>query len=95
MIKHTFTKTVGDRPDNYTIFSIMGVEHDDGLLHENEYFIMNVLKCYHGEITSMQQRVSIADMKELSMILWEATNNYERRQREKTKETSAKAETEN
>lgn len=82
MINKSYTKTIGKRPDNYTIVSVMDITYNDYHGVEDA-FSFNVIKNDHNGITSIAQYVSFEDLKQLSMILWEATSNYERRQREK------------
>jgi hypothetical protein len=88
MINNSYTKTIGQRPDNYTIVSVMDITYND--YHgEGDAFTFNVIKNDHNGITAVNQHVSYEDLKQLSMIIWEATSTYERRQREK-KEAAAR-----
>lgn len=91
MINNSYTKTVGQRPDNYSILSIMDVTYND-FYDQREGFTINLIKNDHGAITAVTQLVSIDDLKQLSMILWEATSTYERRQREKKEAAAREAE---
>ena len=88
MINNSYTKTIGQRPDNYSILSIMDVTYND-FYGPEDAFTFNVIKNDHGTITALTQHISYNDLKQLAMILWEATSNYERRQREK-KEAAAR-----
>lgn len=92
MINNSYTKTIGQRPDNYSIISIMDVTYNDFLDGPEDAFTFNVIKNDHGAITAVTQCISLDDIKQLSMILWEATSNYERRQREKKEAAARKAE---
>lgn len=91
MINNSYTKTIGQRPDNYSILSIMDVTYNsfDG---EEDTFTFNLIKNDHGAITAVSQHVSHDDLKNLSMIIWEATSTYERRQREKKEAATREAE---
>lgn len=91
MINNSYTKTIGQRPDNYSILSIMDVTYNsfDG---EEDAFTFNLIKNDHGAITAVSQHVSHDDLKNLSMIIWEATSTYERRQREKKEAAAREAE---
>lgn len=91
MINNSYTKTVGERPDNYSIVSIMDITYKDYLGIEDG-FTFNVIKNDHGTITAVSQFITYNDLKQLSMILWEATSNYERRQREKKEAAAREAE---
>lgn len=91
MINNSYTKTVGQRPDNYSIISIMDITYND-FYGEGDAFTFNVIKNDHGTITATTQHISYDDIKQLSIILWEATSNYERRQREKKEAAAREAE---
>lgn len=91
MINNSYTKTVGQRPDNYSILSIMDVTYND-FCGQNDGFTFNLIKNDHGAITAVTQLVSVDDLKQLSMIIWEATSTYERRQREKKEAAAREAE---
>lgn len=91
MINNSYTKTVGERPDNYSIVSIMDISYKDYLGIEDG-FTFNVIKNDHGTITAISQFITYNDLKNLSMISWEATANYERRQREKKEAAAREAE---
>jgi hypothetical protein len=91
VINNSYTKTVGERPDNYSIVSIMDITYKDYLGIEDG-FTFNVIKNDHGTITAVSQFITYNDLKQLSMILWEATSNYERRQREKKEAAAREAE---
>lgn len=92
MIKHTQTKTVGTRPDDYTIVSLF-LNESDWLHGEKEtYITLNVLKYLNGEMTVIQQNISIEDLEDLASNLYNLKYNYERRQREKKEAAAAKAE---
>ena len=91
MINNSYTKTVGERPDNYSIVSIMDISYKDYLGIEDG-FTFNVIKNDHGTITAVSQFITYNDLKNLSMISWEATSNYERKQREKKEATAREAE---
>lgn len=91
MINNSYTKTIGQRPDNYSIVSVMDVTYND-FYDQREGFTINLIKNEHGAITAVTQLVSIDDLKQLSMILWEATSTYERRQREKKEAAAREAE---
>ena len=91
MINNSYTKTVGQRPDNYSIVSIMDVTYND-FYDQHEGFTINLIKNDHGAITAVTQLVSVDDLKQLSMMLWEATSTYERRQREKKEAAAREAE---
>ena len=91
MINNSYTKTVGQRPDNYSIISIMDITYND-FYGGGDAFTFNVIKNDHGTITATTQHISVDDLKQLSMILWEATSNYERRQREKKEAAAREAE---
>lgn len=93
MINNSYTKTIGQRPDNYSIISIMDVTYND-YCGQDEGFTFNLIKNDHGTITAVSQHISHDDLKNLSMILWEATSNYERRQREKKEAAAREAEAE-
>lgn len=93
MINNSYTKTIGQRPDNYSIISIMDVTYND-YYGQDEGFTFNLIKNDHGTITAVSQHISHDDLKNLSMILWEATSNYERRQREKKEAAAREAEAE-
>jgi len=83
MINNSYTKTIGKRLDNYTIFSILDISYDDYFSGIKDDFILKLIKDDPNGITSIAQYVSYEDLKQLSMIIWEATSTYERRQREK------------
>ena len=88
MINNSYTKTIGQCPDNYSIVSIMDTTDTD--YHgQEDVFTFNLIKNDHKGITAVNQHVSYEDLKQLSMIIWEATSTYERRQREK-KEAAAR-----
>ena len=93
MINNSYTKTIGQRPDNYSIISIMDVAYNYYTGPEDN-FTLNMIKNNHGIITAVTQVLSQEDLKQLSMICWEATNNYERRQREKKEAAAREAEAE-
>jgi hypothetical protein len=91
VINNSYTKTIGWRPDNYSIISIMDVTYND--FHgQDEGFTFNLIKNDHGTITAVTQLITYDDLHKLSMILWEATSNYERRQREKKEAAAREAE---
>lgn len=69
----------------------MDVTYND-FYDQREGFTINLIKNDHGAITAVTQLVSIDDLKQLSMILWEATSTYERRQREKKEAAAREAE---
>lgn len=91
MINQSFTKTVGQRPDNYSILSIMDVTYND-YSGETDGFVFNLIRNDHGSITATSQQISYEDLKQLSIIIWDATSTYERRQREKKEAAARKAE---
>lgn len=91
MINNSYTKTIGQRPDNYSILSIMDVTYND-FYGTEDAFTFNVIKNDHGTITALTQHISYNDLKQLSMILWDATSTYERRQREKKEAAAREAE---
>lgn len=91
MINQSYTKTIGQRPDNYSILSIMDVTYND-FYGEGDGFTFNLIKNDHGAITAVTQLITYDDLKNLSMIIWEATSNYERRQREKKEAAAREAE---
>ena len=91
MINNSYTKTIGQRPDNYSIISIMDVTYND-FYGQDEGFTFNTIKNDHGAITAVTQHISYNDIKQLSIILWDATSNYERRQREKKEAAAREAE---
>lgn len=82
MINNSYTKTIGQRPDNYSIVSIMDITYND--YHgQDDVFTFNVIKNDHSGITALTQHLSYNDLKQLAIIIWDATSTYERRQREK------------
>lgn len=82
MINKSYTKTIGQRPDNYSIVSIMDITYTD--YHgQDDVFTFNVIKNDHKGITALTQSISYDDLKQLALIIWDATSTYERRQREK------------
>ena len=91
MINNSYTKTIGQRPDNYSILSVMDVTYND-FYGEGDCFTINLIKNEHGTITVVTQLITYDDLHKLSMILWEATSNYERRQREKKEAAAREAE---
>ena len=94
MINNSYTKTIGQRPDNYSIISIMDITYNDFCGEQDDVFTFNVIKNDHGTITAVTQHISYNDIRQLSMILWETTSNYERRQREKKEAAAREAEAE-
>lgn len=95
MINKSYTKIVGERPENYSIISIMDITCTDfsrSPLSEKDAFTLNVIKNEYNGITTITQRITYDDLKELSLIIWDATYNYERRQREKKEEAGREAE---
>lgn len=91
MINKSYTKTIGERPDNYSIVSIMDITYKDYLGIEDG-FTFNVIKNDHGTISAVSQFITYEDLKNLSLISWEATTQYERRQREKKEAAAREAE---
>jgi hypothetical protein len=91
VINHSYTKTVGQRPDNYSIISLMDVTYND-YCGEGNGFVFNLIKNDHGSITATSQQISYEDLKQLSIIIWDATSTYERRQREKKEAAAREAE---
>ena len=91
MINNSYTKTIGERPDNYSIVSIMDITYKDYLGIEDG-FTFNVIKNDHGTISAVSQFITYEDLKNLSLISWEATTQYERRQREKKEAAAREAE---
>ena len=88
MINNSYTKTIGQCPDNYSIVSIMDTTDTD--YHgQEDVFTFNLIKNDHKGITALTQNISYNDLKQLSFIIWDATSTYERRQREK-KEAAAR-----
>lgn len=92
MIKHTQTKTIGTRPDDYAIVSLFLNESDWFGGEEGTYITLNVLKYLNGQMTVIQQNISIEDLEDLASNLYNLKYNYERRQREKKEAAAAKAE---
>lgn len=82
MINNSYTKTIGQHPDNYSIISIMDITYNDYLCKEDA-FTFNVIKNDITGITATSQIISYEDLKQLAIIIWDATSTYERRQREK------------
>lgn len=91
MINNSYTKTVGQRPDNYSIVSVMDITYNNYHGVEDG-FTLNMIKNSTGAITTITQQVSLEDLNQLQMILWEAKHNYERRQREKKEAAAREAE---
>jgi len=92
VINNSYTKTIGQRPDNYSILSVMDVTYNDFYGEQDDVFTFNVIKNDHGTITAVTQHISYNDIKQLSMMLWDATYTYERRQREKKEAAAREAE---
>ena len=95
MINNSYTKTVGERPDNYSIISIMDITYDDfscGYADEKDVFTFNMIKNDPLGITATTQRITYDDLKQLALIIWDATSTYERRQREKKEAAGREAE---
>ena len=98
MLVNTFTKTVGSNPNLYSIFQIAldrgtmawytGEEHAtwDGKLHVLLSLIQ--IDTTHGMDNRMiKQYITYEDLKELSMLLWQAQQAYESREKEFKEET--------
>jgi hypothetical protein len=92
MIKASRTKTVGTRPDDYTIMSVLLNECNMGFGDMYDYLTLNILKYNNGTMTVIQQHLSIEDINELTSTLYEIRWDYERRQREKKEAAAAEAE---
>ncbi len=95
MINNSYTKTVGERPDNYSIISIMDITYTDfssSSLNQKDAFTFNLIKNDYNGITATTQRITYDDLKQLALIIWEATSTYERRQREKKEAAGREAE---
>jgi hypothetical protein len=92
VIKSTQTKTIGKRPDDYTIVSLIVGESNCGWGETDDYITLNVLKYNNGVMSAIQQHISLEDLEGLRTILYSTSWDYERRQREKKAEAAAKAE---
>jgi hypothetical protein len=91
MIKASKTKTVGTRPDDYTIVSLMVNECNMGWGDKYDFITVNILKNNNGTMTVIQQHLSLEDVDELASTLYQIKWDYERRQREKKEATAAEA----
>ena len=93
VVNKTFTKTVGECPDNYAIFQISFCEgivpHS---LEKQEKIVYNVITNSYGKLECMRQVISADDIENLWLLFWEVKNEYERRQRDKKEQSANQAE---
>lgn len=93
-MSETFTKTLTIDQDNYTVLQIMLIDPTRFNDSETVYdVVLSILNVRHGEITSMNQKISIKDIESLWSMQWDAKRTYESRQKQMAEErTQAKEE---
>ena len=93
-MSETFTKTLTIDQDNYTVLQLMLIEPSRFNDSETVYdVVLSILNVRHGEITSMNQSISIKDIESLWSMQWDAKRTYESRQKQMAEErTQAKEE---
>lgn len=95
-LENSFTKTIGLNSDSFAIFQVaLDKSHTpyyngDGKAdwYDSIGIFISLLQVNHNNpqpTVSVRQYISYEDLKELSMLLWQAQNRYESRQKE-TKE---------
>ena len=93
-MSETFTKTLTIDQDNYTVLQIMLIDPTRFNDSETVYdVVLSSLNVRHGEITSMNQSISIKDIESLWSMQWDAKRTYESREKQMAEErTKAKEE---
>ena len=93
-MSETFTKTLTIDQDNYTVLQIMLIDPTRFNDSETVYdVVLSILNVRHGEITSMNQNISIKDIESLWSMQWDAKRTYESREKQMAEErTKAKEE---
>jgi hypothetical protein len=81
MINNSYTKTIGNSPDNFSVISIMDITYYD-FYSSTSSFTLNIIKNDKGVITSITQYLSKEDLNELAVMIWEAQRKNEQRQKE-------------
>jgi hypothetical protein len=86
-MSETFTKTLTIDQDNYTVLQLMLIEPSRFNDSESVYdVVLSILNVRHGEVNSMNQRISIKDIESLWMMQWDCKRAYESRQKQMAEE---------